>query len=143
MALRIRGKQMEAFRSVAEADFVARTAEHLRAEHADAPVRLPEGELALSEIPEERLLELVRRGVERARAYGMTWESSITAFVVLTFVVAPNFDQHPVIRHVLADPDVPADTRLDGLWEQTTEENWQAAAEAYDPSSWGPRAEEG
>jgi hypothetical protein len=141
--LRIRKTQLHVFQAAADAEFEWRVAEHLRVEHPDAGVRLPEGGALLSEIPEGRLLELVRGGIARARAYGMTWQSSITAFVVLMFVVAPNFDRHPLIRHVLTDSGVRPDERLDALWENTTQENWQAAADNYDPASWGTSEEEG
>lgn len=141
--LRIRSAQLEAFAPTAEAAFERDVLAHLRAEHADAEVRLPSGAVALSEIPDEQLLALVRGLTARARAYGMTWASSITSFVVLGFVVAPNFDDHPLIRRALADPEVAPNERLEAIWEQTTEENWQAAADAYDPARWETPTEQG
>ena len=136
MTLRVREEQLLAFRAVADEDFVARTAEYLRAEHPEAAVALPDGERPLSEMPDELLLGMVRRGIARARSYGLTWESSITAFVVLMFVVAPNFDAHPLIRRVLTDEKVAPDLRVDQLWEETTDENWEAAAAGYDAGAW-------
>ena len=135
--LKIRPSQFEAFRDVADAAFARRVAAHLRENNAEDVVKLPSGELALDELDDETLLRLVRAGVERARAYGMESESSLTAFVVLTFAVAPNFDAHPLIRRVLEDASIAPDLRLSELWGRTNEENWQAAADAYDPAAWG------
>ncbi len=135
--LKIRPSQFEAFRDVADAAFARRVAAHLRENHAEEVVKLPTGAHALGELDEATLLRLVRAGVGRARAYGMESESSITSFVVLTFAVAPNFDAHPLIRRVLEDESVEPDLRLSELWGRTNEENWQAAADAYDPAAWG------
>jgi hypothetical protein len=136
--LTLRREQFSAFDHVAEAAFIRRVVEYLGEEHSDALVKTREAELTLGELPGADLREMVRRGVERARAYGLTWESSLTAFVVLTFVVAPNFDGHPLIKRVLQDDDVEPDLRIDRLWELTTEENWEAAAADYDAGAWEP-----
>ena len=100
--------------------------EYLRAEHADTIVKVSAGTVTLADLPDETLLDLVRPRLRRARDYGMTWESTLTAFVVLTFVVSPSFDQHPAIRRLLTDDTVEPDLRIDQLWEHTSEEDWEA-----------------
>jgi hypothetical protein len=145
--LTIRPEQLEAFDPVAEANFERRVAEYMRENHADVAVKLPSGEgeskaVEVKALDDETLLRLARTGIARARSYGMTWESSITAFVVLTFVAAPNFDDHPLIRRVLEDAGVEPDQRIEQLWDQTTEENWEIAASNYDASRWGLTPEE-
>lgn len=135
--LKIRREQIKAFQPVADAAFVRRLAAHVRAEHAEAPVFLPEGETTVELLTDERLHEMVGRGVERARAYGMTWESSITAFVVLMFVSAPNFDDHPLLRRVLKDEQTDPDLRIERLWEQTSDDNWEQVEQNYDARAWG------
>ena len=81
---------------------------------------------------------MVRCGVGQARSYGMTWESSLAAFVVLMFEVAPNFEEHPLIRRVLQLPSVPPDSRIEELWKRTLDVHWQAARQNYDPDAWHP-----
>lgn len=127
---------------MAETAFERRVALYLREHHAAEVVTLPEGERAVEDLDDETLLRMARSGIARARAYGMSWESSITAFVVIMFVVAPNFDDHPLIRRTLEDEEVEPDLRVEQLWELTTEENWEAAARDYDPGRWEPASEE-
>lgn len=135
--LKIRPAQLQAFQQVAEAAFVGRVVAHLRAHHAGAVVRLPSGETTVAALPDDTLRELVAGGLTRARRYGIEWESNLTAFVVLMFTAAPNFDAHPIIQHVLTNPQTPPESRIDRLWEDTTEENWEAAEAAYDVNAWG------
>jgi hypothetical protein len=134
--LTIRPEQFEAFNAVAEAAFIRRVAGHIRAKHSDVIVELPDATLPVKQITDELLLEIVRRGIERARSYGMRWESSLTAFVVLMFVTAPNFDDHPLLQRVLKDESLAADSRIDQLWERTTDQNWEAVERSYDPEAW-------
>jgi hypothetical protein len=140
--LKIRPEQMKVFQPVAEAAFAREIVEELREEHADTVVHLPTGTFAIEQIADDALLELVKTGIARAREYGITWECTLAAFVVLMFVVAPNFDQHPLIQRVLRDESVGPDSRIDQLWERTSEENWQAAIQSYDASAWQLRLQE-
>lgn len=134
--LKIRPEQLDAFEEVTEAAFERRVAAYLREQHGEEPVKLAAGEVALKGLDEETLLRLVRQGVARARAYGMSWESTITAFVVLMFTVAPNFDAHPLIRRALRDASVEPDLRLEEIWDKVTAENWEAARDSYDAAAW-------
>src|SRR5258708_7547093 len=120
--LRIRHEQLKVFQPVTEAAFEERVIEYLRAEHAEAVVELSTGTVTLAELPDEPLRQTVRARLERARAYGMTWESTLTSFVALTFVVAEHFDDQPAIHRVLSDDQIEPDLRIDQLWEQTTDE---------------------
>lgn len=139
--LKIRPAQLRAFRPATEAAFEQRIADYLREEHAGEVVQIVEGEGELKEVAvrgldDETLLEMVRTGIARARSYGMTWESSITSFVVLMFVIAPNFDSHPLIKRALRAGGVEPDQTIDLLMEQTTDDNWETARQAYDAAAW-------
>lgn len=140
--LTIRPEQLEVFQPVAEAAFERRVVEYLRGHHADEGVILPTGGHEVKDIDDKILLKMVRTGIARARSYGMTWESSITAFVVLMFTIAPNFDEHPLIQRVLKNEEIEPDSRFDRLWESITEENWQAAAQSYESTKWELHAKE-
>ena len=140
--LKIRREQFEVFEPVAEAAFIRRVAEHLRASHADAVVQFPNEVILVKQIADERLRRLTKEAITRARNYGLSWESAVTAFVVLMFVASPNFDQHPLIQRILKDERVPADSRMDQLWERTTDENWEAVRKNYDPAAWNSNSQE-
>jgi hypothetical protein len=134
--LSIRTEQLEAFQPAADAALEARVVEYLREEHAEEIVRMPWGDFSIDELPEEVLLAMVREGFRRARRYGLSWEATLTAFVVMMISVAPNFDEHPLIRRVLADEQIEPNARVERLWERTTDENWEAARENYDADAW-------
>ncbi|HLG17534.1 MAG TPA: hypothetical protein VJH03_24030 [Blastocatellia bacterium] len=141
--LRIRPEQLEPFKPVAEAAFVRRVTAYVREKHGEVVIELPDGARAVKQLPDDALLEIVRSGIARARSYGMTWESTLTAFVAIMFVVAPNFDEHPLIQRVLKDESVPPDSRIDLLWERTTDQNWEAAQRNSNPASWNLESPEG
>jgi hypothetical protein len=138
----VRPEQLEVFKPVADAAFADRIAAYLRRKHERAVVRLLNGPTLVARLADETLLKMVRLGIERARSYDFTWESSITTFVVLMFKVAPNFDRHQLITPALQDARIPADERVQKLWEHVTSQNWQEARDNYDPSAWQLKPEE-
>jgi hypothetical protein len=140
--LKIRPEQFAVFQPVAERAFVRRLVEHLRDHHPEVVVRFASEVWLVKQLGDAKIYALVGNAIARARALGLDWESSITAFVALMFVVAPNFDEHPLIQRVLKDERVPANSRLEQLWERTTEENWEAARKNYDVNAWHPQTEE-
>jgi hypothetical protein len=134
--LTIRPEQLEVFQPIAEAAFERRVTTYLRENHDDTIVVLPTGEHEVKDLDDETLLKMVCTGIARSRSYGMTWESSITAFVVLMFTIAPNFDAHPLINRALRDDKVEPNARVEEMWDRTTEENWQTAKDSYDAGAW-------
>jgi hypothetical protein len=142
--LKVRHSQLKAFQPSAEAAFEHRVADYLRENHADGAVKLPADsgevkEVEVKSLDDETLLKMIRTGIARARSYGMTWESSLTAFVVIMFVIAPNFDEHPLMTHILKDGSIEPDERIDRLWEHTTDSNWEAAKRDYNVAAWSDK----
>ena len=86
--------------------------------------------------PPEMLLERVRSGIGRARAYGFTWESSIAKFVALMLRIAPNFDEYPPIAALLARTDIPPEARADLLFTDISPEDWSRAEDRYNIYAW-------
>lgn len=115
--LKIGKQQMDTIDREVDRVFARDVARHMRAEHAELVGGLPDAEL----------LRRVEIGIGRAQAYGMTWDETITAFVVIMFEIAPTFDEQPGIRRVLVDDKVAPDARIDALWDRTTEEDWEEA----------------
>ena len=132
----VRNEQMQAFQPEADTVFVRRLASEIRARQAETVVRLPTSTMPVRELPEATLREMVRDGIERARGYGMTSEAGLACFVVLMFVVSPNFDEHPAIKLRLTDEKVQADARVKGLPKTVAEPDWEAARSSYEPSAW-------
>lgn len=132
----IRSKQMEAFESAAEENFVRRLTEHLLENYAEAIVRLPDQESAVDNLPKETLDLLVRRSIERARRYDLSFESSISAFSAVMFEAAPNFDDHSVSRLCLNDANIEPNDRLGELLKLLTEKHWEKIRADYDVNSW-------
>ncbi|HEX7175240.1 MAG TPA: hypothetical protein VF240_08155 [Pyrinomonadaceae bacterium] len=141
--LKIRSEQFEAFKPVAEDGFVRRLAEHVRARHPRVVVRLPERLTVAGRLDDETLRALVRGGVARARRYGMEAESALAAFVVTMFLTAPNFDEHPLIRRVLADDKIPPDGKIDQLLQSVTAKNLKVVKDTYNPAAWHEASEGG
>lgn len=134
--LKIRNQQLQIFQPVAEIAFLRKLVEYLYEHHSQVAVQLPESLTVITKIPEEQLKSLVTNGINRARAYGITSENTLASFVVLMFVTAPNFDEHPLIKRLLKDERIAANDRIDNLWQHTTEQNWQAVKQNYDAKAW-------
>ncbi|MCI0390609.1 MAG: hypothetical protein MOB07_17830 [Acidobacteria bacterium] len=140
--LKIRPEQSEVFQPVAEAAFVAEVVDYLKKTRPDEVVRLPGGPARVTELTDEILSNMVRGGIARAREYGITWCSTLVAFVVVMFVSAPNFDDHPLLKRALLDNDTDPNGRLDKLIQNSTEQNWEAARQSYDANAWGLKERE-
>jgi len=132
----IRDQQMEALNRSAQARFVRQLAEYLRANHGSTVVRLAHGEPAVNAIQSDQLESLVQAGVDRAGSYGFSWRSSVAAFVVTMFVVAPNFHEDQFVNELLSDRDIEPDYRMDTALERVTEEQWDQIRQTYNRKAW-------
>lgn len=123
--------------ALAQESFVRRIARHLRENFPKSVVELPDKLKAPVEaLDEETLFDLVRTGIEKAKGYGLTLESSIAAFVAVMFEVAPNFDSHRLCQVLLRDKELEPDNRIGELLKVLTEKNWEAIHAEYDPQAW-------
>lgn len=136
--LKVRPEQMEAFQPVADSHFVQRVGQFLRERHAQTVVRLPQGPTLISRLSDSLLSELVKNGLECARSYGLSWESSISGFIVLMFKAAPNFHQHAAVNASLTDSQIPPDERVKDILAKTSAAVWTEIKDSYDPAAWQP-----
>jgi len=60
----------------------------------------------------------------------------LASFVVLMFIAAPNFDEQPSISYVLKNERIEPESKIDELWEWTTESDWELVERNYDPFAW-------
>lgn len=128
---------MNAFQVVADAAFMARVADFLRLSLAATTVRLPVGEAVLGELDDVSLRQMIAASVERARGYGLKSEAALASFAAIAFLIAPNFDEHPLLRRTLVNSEIDPDKRLAELAANATEENWRAARAAARSEAWG------
>jgi hypothetical protein len=143
MRLAIRAEQIAVVEAVAEENFVRQLAAHLLDEYPNAAVTLPVDEKStVAELPAETLHELVRVALSRARGYGMTFESAISAFTAVMFEVSPNFDTHRLCQVLFNDEEVEPNRRIDEVLDVLTEKNWESIRADYDPQAWRPSPED-
>jgi len=82
------------------------------------------------------LTRLIGFGLARARSYGFTWQSSLGQFIYLMAAVAPNFDLHPAIHSILANTDLPAESRIASLAERLPPGVWAEATGSASTIGW-------
>lgn len=148
--LTIRDKQKKAFQPVSEAIFLNKLQELLLQHFSEVIIYLPNTEMKISDIPKKSLRELIKKGVKKARHYNLKMESSIGNFVVLMFVIAPNFDEYPTIQNLLinkmSDLDNQSissnDNRITIINNRITEKEWFEARRAYNKNYWVCRIQE-
>lgn len=135
--LKIRSEQIRPFEPQAEQAFIRRVMNYVREKHGEAEVRLPKlGAIKVSDLRDETLSEMVKGGVARARGYKIEWASNLIAFVVVMFVVAPNFDEDERAAKFLKDEAVAVEERVDKMLDELTDEEWEEIAEKYDAETW-------
>jgi len=129
----IRATQMESLAGPADEDgMVAAAIRHLRRHSAEYVVG----------VSEEGLRRHVRAGVRRARGHGFTRVEDVLTFVDVMHRVAPNFDEQPELRAVLADASIPAAGKWAVLTRSQFDAAWEAARADYRPSAWSEGVED-
>ncbi|UCE58244.1 MAG: hypothetical protein JSU63_12465 [Phycisphaerales bacterium] len=126
--MKLRAEQMDVFSAHAESQFEKRVVSHLQTHFPDKCRKLGRG----------GVLESVKRGIARARAYDITTEYDVARFIDLTFRLSQDFDtskETPWAGEILNDPDVPPWSRMDELWNRAESELDGTAAEAPDDES--------
>lgn len=93
-------------------------------------------EWAVFSIPDPILLRMTRAMVRRAILRGLRLDTAILAYIHIAFVVAPNFDEHPLVRDVEARYGVGPDDLPFVLGDALTTENWRTIRKSSDPNSW-------
>ncbi len=81
----------------------------------------------IADLGDEEVARRAAAGIARAHAHGFVQPESVTAYVTLMFLVAPDFDTHPAIARALRLHGTEAE-RLKLLFERTREEDWDQAA---------------
>jgi hypothetical protein len=99
---KIRPEHIRTFQPQAEAAFTRGVVEYIRKTHSEAIVNLPNGEKAIGELSANVLRKMVEGGIAQSRRHGLDLKSAMISFVTTMFLTAPNFDEHPVAKQILA-----------------------------------------
>ena len=134
--LKIRPAQVAAFEHVSETAFEDRIVGFLLERYPALEVQISAGRKTVKDLDPEDFRVMVQTGVLRAREYGMTRETSLTSFVMLMFVIAPNFDEHPQIRLILNNSKINPEERIDLICQQANDGMWEAARQLYNIKAW-------
>lgn len=94
----------------------------------------------VADYADDELGTMVKIGIERAQANGLTGAEDIAAFVAVMFEVAPRFDEQPEIRQVLDDERFAPADRLNRAFQSVDDAAWLQAGKRYDDSFWFPEA---
>ena len=133
---KVKAEQIRLFQPDAEAAFVRRAMDYLRENHAEVEVRLAARKTTVRELTDDALREMVRGGIRRGRGWRIEWKSTLLSFVVLLFVGAPNFDEHPKVSSFFVGAETVDDAALESLLDEMTDEDWSAVEKNYDPAAW-------
>ena len=91
-------------------------------------------------IPPHLVAAMIETGIERARGHGLSTDEDIVAFVGVMFEIAPNFDDEPTLRAVLAEKTLTPAQRWQALFAGTPSlaTAWERAAapQFYDAAAW-------
>lgn len=113
--LRLRTEHLAAFEALAVNRFISRVIAH-------AKTVWP---AECQELGEPALLELVRNGIQRAEAIGLSTEFDVVRYVHLSFLLAKDFETNPLAswtRPILADRTRSPHDKLDRLYQQMDQE---------------------
>lgn len=117
--LSLRRGQTNVFEPLVEEALVARIAWFLRIEAANE----------IQSLDDETLFETIRAGVKRGRELGLTWTSTLGAFVGCLIAVGPKFHEHPAVKAVMAETTLSADERFESLATRLSNEQWIEAGQ--------------
>jgi hypothetical protein len=92
-------------------------------------------EWAVHAISDSILQRMVWASIRRAQGAGLRMDTAIIAYVHLAFVVAPNFDAHPLVRRVAATGVTPDDLPY-VLGERLSPADWREVRTISDPACW-------
>ena len=114
----IRAEQVAALLAAQERYLVRRIGAHLVKNYPEYVIGVSDAEL------HRRVLMCVNR----ARGYGVTWESCLASFTVMAFVYGPNFYDQPAIQKALNDESLDPNIRVKLLPSRTRRRDWSEAA---------------
>jgi hypothetical protein len=99
---------------------------HLRNHHARA----------VQFLDASTLQNRIHYAISKARRYSLSTIADLAGFTALMFELAPNFDDHPSFRQVLADPMLKPEAKMRRLSQVISDREWDEAKSLFDPHFW-------
>jgi hypothetical protein len=130
--LKIRAEQMAVLQAQVEADFESKIISLLITSH----------QAAIGACTPDELHQRVCTALAKGRAHGFTWQSALAGFVVMMFELGPNFDQHPSFARALAIRLADENERIQTIYANVTDEDWQDARSFADPKAWHDQSDD-
>ena len=87
-------------------------------------------------IDDVSLREMIVNAIQRGRKNQLTDPRDLAGFALLSFSIAPNFDEQPRIRQAFAKMRDRSGAVLGEVVEAAGAEAWDAAERAYDSAAW-------
>jgi hypothetical protein len=127
---------MAVFSNAAEHQYQRRVAEYLRIHYGQVRVQNGSGSVTLAQLTKSTFELFVAFGMARAQKYGIRHQAGIAAFIALSFLVGPTFDENPVVNAELKREDVPDHGRMDHLCAVIPSSVWANVRACYDAAGW-------
>ncbi len=124
--LELRDSQLRQCGEAIERDLVKVISWHLRNHHSRS----------VQFLSKETLEERVGYAIAKGRQYSLLTVADLAGFAALMFELAPNFDEHPTFRSVLADPTIPGEIKMRRLSQVIGDREWREAFKMYDRNYW-------
>lgn len=134
--MRIRAEQLEPFLKAADDTDRHGLCDVIRQTQGDTVVRLPSRTCRVSELDNAELRTLTDASLEIAKSFGLDRGADQSAFTAVRFAAAPNFHEHEAVTAILGQPGRTSAMKLEALWRDTTEQDWDEIVQRYDPASW-------
>lgn len=114
----IREKQMQSMKVENDRDFVEAAYEELQKNFSSS----------LGAATLEEAAPRIEEAKERSHRYGLPASADVMAFIALSFVISPTFDEYSPIQERLTSPSIPDHRRMERLFDEVTEKEWQLAS---------------
>ena len=80
--------------------------------------------------------EMVENALLRGRRRGLSDPRDLAAFAMISFEIAPNFDEHPRIAKALEKARDAPSPKMETVVDLAGTEAWEEAAHSYRPEAW-------
>lgn len=95
----------------------------------------------IDDITDRVLRHRIEHGLAVGRTYGLTWEYSLTVFVAHMMGINPEWHLQPALHRALLDEALTPDRRMDALFGQVTDDDWEEAAVHCDAAAYWQRTD--
>ncbi len=104
----VRREQLDEIFSAQQAEFDRKLCNYFRTDHPEATAHYTD----------DQLLSTISAARERAASWGIETGEGIKKFILMVVLISPTFDEHPVVKRYLKEPDLDPDYKIVALSRQ-------------------------